>query len=69
MTEGLIRRERGRKREVTSERVTAAGNGKQLQRSGASIGRREEINLIIYSDLKEETCNTLATTAEGFTAE
>lgn len=47
MTEGLIRRER-KGEEVTSERVTAGGNGKRRQRSGASIGRRGEVSDQIY---------------------
>ncbi len=42
MTEGLIQQER--KRGITSERVTAAGNGKQQQRSGTSIRRRGEVS-------------------------
>lgn len=46
MTEGLVQQERTQA--ATSERVTAAGNGKQQQRSGTSIGRRGEVSDQIY---------------------
>ncbi|TMS02108.1 hypothetical protein E3U43_007648 [Larimichthys crocea] len=54
MTEGLIQRETNSEITPPPERVTAGGNGKRWQRSGTSIGRRGEINLVINSDLKEE---------------
>ncbi|KAL6118253.1 uncharacterized protein ACO6RY_03088 [Pungitius sinensis] len=66
MTRGLMRRES----EGAPERVAAAGNGKQLQRSSASIGRRGEIELLLKSDLKEETdAQTHSIAAEGLPAE
>lgn len=42
MTEGLIQRET--KGAVTAESVAVGGNGKQRQRSGTSIGRREAVS-------------------------